>query len=220
MLARRDHLNISARLSAARRSVVLLAAAIAAGVATLALAAPEPAPVPRSWELRFLPGELRVTTLEVPGVGFRSFYYMPYEVQNNTGEDRYFAPRFELVTDAGEVLRSGRDVPREAVEHIKDLLGNPLLMDEIRVQGVLLQGEENAREAVVIWPLREMDVDQVSVFAAGFSGENTIVLRPDNGETVVLRKTKMLRHEIPGRINPNTNRPLPRNDTASRWIMR
>lgn len=185
-----------------------------------ALAAPEPDPVPRSWEFRFEPGPLRVTSINIPGAGVRSFYYMPYLVENNTGEDRYFAPRFELVTDAGQILRSGREVPRYAADRIRQSLGNDLLLDEISVQGNLLQGDANAREAVVIWPADELDVDTVTVFAAGFSGENAIVTRPDNGETVVLRKTRMLQHTVAGRLNPRSDTPLQRDRIASRWIMR
>lgn len=211
--------------SAPTPSTVTKAAAALAAIATLLLAlpivaAPEPDPVPRSWQFRFDPGPLRVTTVNIPGDGPRDFYYMPYLVENNTGEDRYFAPRFELVTDAGEILRSGRDVPRFAVDQIRASLGDELLLDEIRVQGPLLQGDANAREAVVIWPADILDVDTVTVFAAGFSGENTIVTRPDNGETVVLRKTRMLQHQVAGQLNPRTDRPLQRDRVASRWIMR
>ena len=195
-----------------------LAVVVGALTASLVVAAPLPDPVPRKWEFRFEPGDLRTIVVDAPDQGPTAFYYMTYYVENNSGADRYFAPRFELTTSEGDVLRSGRDVAREAVDAIMDTLDNPLLLDEIRVQGPLLQGDENAREGLVVWPVTDFDINDVTVYAAGFSGENAIVRRPDTNATVVLRKTKMLRHAIPGQLQPRSERPLQR--TIERWVMR
>lgn len=203
------------RIGLITAAVVVLAAAF---MAFIAVAAPLPDPVPRKWEFRFEPGPLRVAVLETPEEGRKPFYYMTYYVENNTGADRYFAPRFELATDEGELLRSGRDVPREAVEQLLGMLRNSFLLDEIRVQGPLLQGDENAREGLIVWPCNNLSIDEVTVFAAGFSGENVIVRRPDNGDTVLLRKTKMLRHGVPGDLDANSDDPIER--LLERWIMR
>lgn len=185
----------------------------------LATAVPQPDPIPTRWEFRFEPGPLRVMTIDHPEIGERSFYYMTYYVENNSGEDRYFAPKFELVTDAGEIVRSGRDVPRIAREMVMERLRNPVLNDEIRMQGTLRQGEDNAREGLVVWPVGETQVDQIQVFAAGFSGEFATVVRPDTGETVLLRKTRMLTYVVPGTLQVNNDRPL-RAQGIDRWIMR
>ena len=52
--------------------------AITAGLATApaVLAAPEPDPVPRRWELQIEPGPLRSATIDVPNYGPRKFFYM------------------------------------------------------------------------------------------------------------------------------------------------
>ena len=47
------------------------------------------------------------------------------------------------------------------------------------------------------------------------SGELRIT---DNGEVVVLRKTRMLRHATPGNIDATSDQPFRR--TVDRWIMR
>ena len=185
---------------------------------TPALAAPEPEPVPRRWQLQIVPGDLRMATVDVPGEGPRAYFYLTYTVTNNTGEDRNFAPSFELATDRGEIIRSGRNVPRYAGEAIRVSLKNDLILDEIAIQGLLLQGEENAREGVVIWPANDLKADEYTVFAAGFSGETKTLQRPDNGQKVVLRKCLMLRHDAPGQLDPTSGRPL--NRTSTRWILR
>lgn len=186
--------------------------------AQTALAAPEPEPIPRRWEFNVVPGDLRVTTVNIPGEGPRAFFYFTYAVTNNTGQDRNLAPSFELATDEGRIYRSGRGVPRYATEAIRALLRSEMILDEIAIQGLLLQGEENAKEGFVIWPAEDLKADEYTIYAAGFSGETKTVPRPDTGEPVVLRKTLMLRHDAPGEIDPSAGRPLIR--TQTRWILR
>jgi len=186
------------------------------------LAAPEPEAVPSRWEFDLEPGKLRVLTVDIPGQGLRAFYYWTYKVTNTTGEDRPFNPAFELYTEDGTksvLIRSGRDVPRQATEKILEKIDNDLLLDEVDIQsGLLLQGREHAREGLVVWPVESFKVDEVVIFAEGFSGESRSVTRPDNGERVVLRKTLMLRHIVEGTLDSSSPRPLKR--TTERWILR
>jgi len=185
--------------------------------------APEPSPTPTRWELDLRPGPLRVGMVDVKDVGPRAFFYMPYMVVNNSGEDLYFAPSFELATDDGALIRSGRGVPLEVTEALMARLENSFLEDQISMIGVLRQGIENAREGVVVWPANNLKVSEVVVYAMGFSGETRRVALPDaSGEgeprEVVLRKTLMLVHPTPGELTLKGNRPLER--TVQRWIMR
>mgnify|MGYP006267818355 CR=1 FL=1 len=192
---------------------------VGAGLVARAIASvPQPDPLPRRWEFDVEPGSLRVASVDVPGEGPSAFYYMTYKVTNNTGEDRFLAPLFELATDDGDIVRSGLGVPRVVSEELLARQRNELLLDEISAQGMLLQGRENAREALVVWRADDLDVDEVVVYAAGFSGETETIRRPDTGEEVVLRKTLMLRHAVPGELNPRSRRPLER--TMERWILR
>ncbi|MDX2114881.1 MAG: hypothetical protein SFZ24_04565 [Planctomycetota bacterium] len=183
-----------------------------------ACAAPEPDPVPRRWEFRVQPGPLRVATYDVPGLGPRTFLYFTYKVVNNTGEDREFAPAFELATDSGRVVRSGRDVPHGVVQSLLQKIDNPFLLDEVSSQGRLLQGEENAREALVVFLAPENTAAEYTLFLSGFSGETKAVARPDTGEEVILRKTLMLVHEGTGLLDGESGRPLYR--SLERWILR
>lgn len=196
-------------------------------------AAPEPNPVPTRWQLDITPGPLRVMTVHVPDEGPRAFFYMPYKVVNNTGDDLYFAPVFELSTDEGELLRGGREVPSVAVREALKRLGNPFMVEPIQAIGTLQQGEEHAVESIAIWPAPNLAVDRVSVYAAGFSGETRRVIKPaivrtatagaegedDQPATeVLLRKTLMLVHDTPGELTMQGNTPLAR--VEQRWILR
>ena len=146
------------------------------------------------------------------------YYYFTYEVTNTTDQDRPFAPAFDLSTDLGVVYRSGENVPADVPEKIIGRLKEPLMQSEIDIQGILPQGKENARLGVVVWPVKDIQIDEVTIYAAGFSGETLRITRPDNGEEVVLRKTMMLRHAVPGELVVDSDKELER--TVDQWIMR
>ncbi|MCA3004145.1 MAG: hypothetical protein ACK51N_02410 [bacterium] len=166
----------------ALRTLVLssaLALSLSAGALT---AAPEPSPVPKRWQLDAAFSPLRVATVEVPNVGPRAFYYLTYKVANNTGQDLLFAGSFELATADGKVYRSGRNVPAEVTAELIARQSNPLLQDQIAILGNLLQGPENAREGLVVWPAEDLSPGTLTVYAAGFSGETAIVQAPRSAQ--------------------------------------
>ena len=215
----------------------LLVAAIGLGTAGACLApvapaaaAPEPSIVPSRWQLDLRPGDLRLAVMDVettrrgPGgeayttMQPTAFLYLTYEVVNNSGEDLLFAPSFQLATEEGEILRSGRNVPTEVVRTLLERLENPFLEDEISVIRTLEQGIENAREGLVVWPAEELKTDEIKIFARGFSGETKRIVRPDTGEEVTLYKELMLRHATPGDLSAYSRRAIPR--VESRWILR
>jgi hypothetical protein len=214
------------------RAILISVAAIATAAGAMllvpissALAAPEPSAVPTRWELDLEPGPLRVGTIDVEGVGPRSFFYLTYKVVNNSSEDLYFAPIFELCTDDGEARRAGQDVPMQVTSELLENLSNPFLLDQISIIGNLSRGEENAREGLIVWPAENLKVDEVVVYCVGFSGETRRIVKPDappgedgKPQEVVLRKTMMLVHSTPGDLTGRGTRPLDR--TIARWILR
>ncbi|MFG0256503.1 MAG: hypothetical protein ACF8GE_01215 [Phycisphaerales bacterium JB043] len=194
--------------------------------------APEPSLIPTRWELDFEPGPLRIAMVEVerqvegPNGSVavvrqpEAFMYFTYTVMNNTGEDRMFAPSFELAMGDGDLLKSGQNVPASVTRELLQRLNNPFLLDQIGIIGTLEQGEENAREGLVIWPAGQSDMkaDEAIIFASGLSGEFKRVTRPDTGEEVTLRKVMMLRHHTPGDRLGQGDRPF--NRVQQRWILR
>src|SRR5438270_6321508 len=51
------------------------------------------------WILDFQFKSPRVITVDIPGRGKKTVWYVRYEVWNRTGAPRYFIPDFDLVTD-------------------------------------------------------------------------------------------------------------------------
>lgn len=199
----------------------VIALGVLAGAPMIAMA-PEPDPVPRRWQLEVSAGPLRMISVDAEGTGPRVYFYMTYKVTNASGGDLLLAPAMELATEEGEVIRSGRDVPAAVTRHIMNQLDNPFLQDQNSIVGMILQGEENAREGLAVWPVNDLDVDEITVYAAGFSGETAPVEFKDakTGEhsRVLLRKSMMLRYTSPGQLQVGSSEPLEL--VEKRWVMR
>lgn len=209
-------------LGAAASVLVTLPIAGAVLTSSVALAAPEPDPIPRRWQLSLDMGPLRLITIEQSGGEPRAYYYLTYTVTNASGSDVLLAPIFELVGGDAQIRRSGRDVPADVTRTILERLNNPFLQDQISIIGLILQGSENAKEGLVVWPADDLKPDSLSVYAAGFSGEMRTIEVPDaktgKPSTITLRKTMMVRYEVPGEIDRRGDRPI--DALEKRWILR
>ncbi len=218
-------MGFSSIVSGFRVGTLALGLAVLAGGAMSlpVVAAPEPEVVPTRWELKAKFSPLRVLTVDTPE-GPRAFVYMTYEVTNTTGQDVLFAPTFDLVTADGTVERSGKGVSAEATKKVIAYVNDPEVKDQIAVIGSLLQGEENARVGIVIWSGEQLRPGELTVYAAGFSGESTTVTPPKTAggkaaaEGVVLRKTKSLTYRTPGEISQIKDTPM--NPVETGWVMR
>src|SRR5262245_17614592 len=184
--------------------------------------APEPDPIPRRWQLSIEPGPLRIAAVDVGDQGPKSFFYMTYKVTNTSGGDLLFAPSFDLATNNGDVLRSGRDVPAAVTKHLLESLGNSLLEDQISIVGNLLQGEGNAKEGLVVWPAGSLRLTELEVYATGFSGETKSVeiTDPKTGKAskATVRKTLQIRYQPPGEVRDQGSKPF--EVLEQRWVMR
>jgi hypothetical protein len=123
-----------------------------------------------------------------------------------------------LFTDAGEILASGRNVPNRVTNDLLELLANPFLEPQTAIIGEIHQGAEHAKEGLVVWPARDVLVNEVSLFVAGISGETARVVNPLNGDEIILRKTLHLRYLIPGDLLARGSKPVDLVD--QRWILR
>ena len=200
-----------------QRPALRIAAAVVAVMVVLgsAMAYPKPDPVPPRWELEFRPGALR---LYVDRVSDEAYWYMTYEVTNRTGRERVWAPTLVLFSDSGEIIGSGRGVSTRVSNDLRELLGNELLENQNEIIGEIFHGREHAKEGLVIWPAGSLDVNEISMFVAGISGETATVKNPITDEVVVLRKTLQRDYLVAGDALPRGSRPV--DLVRQRWVMR
>ena len=194
----------------------------------LSMAAPKPAILqrPGQWtaEVKFEHPQQIV----VPwGAGGQSrFWYMILTVTNRTGRDVEFYPKCDLMTDTFQVLPAGAGVPPVVIQQIQQLHGAvyPFLEPLEKVDSRILQGEDNAKEIVIVW--RDFDPQAASfkVFVGGLSNETAIVPHPvavdQSGQPVqvFLRKTLQLNYSLQG--DPALRPSVETVYTGQNWIMR
>lgn len=205
-------------LTTLARVRVLRFACMAVPVLLLALAAtahPKPAAVPYRWQLEFEAGELRAW---IDPTDNRPYWFFTYTVTNRTGKEQVWAPAFTLLTDQGEILPSGQDVPLRVVQTLRSLLNNDLLETQNEVIGEILQGKEHAKDGLVVWPMPTTELTEVSVFVRGISGETAKVTNPVTRKDVVLHKTLQRDYLIPGNVLARGAKPA--EVVAEQWIFR
>lgn len=197
--------------------------------------APKPSLVPVQWELDFQFQQPKAIRVQIPGEASpRVFWYMVYTVANHTGADQIFVPEFVLYTDTGEIYRAGKGVQGAVFDAVKKTVNDPLLRDTIGVAGRLLQGDDNAKTGVAIWPDFDPKAGAFDVFVGGLSGETAEVVLPVPVEVeqrdakgnvkmvtrdkAVLTKTLQLHYSLPGEASARltTNPSLVGKD----WVMR
>lgn len=168
--------------------------------------APTPMVVTDAWAIDIKLEKPRPIAVEDLQGNLKWYWYMPYTVTNNTGENQLFIPDVVIATDMGHIVPAGKNVPNNVFRAIKDRLGNDLLESPIEVVGSLFRGPDFAKESVVIWPdfaqATGSDVDEVVVFFGGLSGETASMAHPIDPINVLVRRTTMLRYDYGG--NPSS----------------
>jgi hypothetical protein len=207
--------------------LVTAAACLLAGSAT---SAPRPSEASPSWDLDFTFEHPRPIMVKVPGSDTpQRFWFMRYKVVNRTGEDISFAPEFVLYTDNGQLLRAGRGVPSAVFNKIKKVYNDPLLRTQTAMIGKLLQGADNAKRGVAIWPDFDKDAGSFDIFISGLSGESTRVKLPvpieytEDGEKkvkkeIILSKTRQLSYDVSGEAASRTADSI--RLKSKKWVMR
>ncbi len=209
--------------------VVLVVVFCAQLVAMGSIPQPQPMPPAGTWQLEFvLHGVPRPISVCLPGDDKPTHYwYLLYTVVNNTGQDVNFVPRFSLLTDTFCLYHSPAHTPDSVFAAIQKLYANtiPLLESQEMVSGKLLQGKDNARDSVIIFPDFDPNATSVKVFIEGLSNE-TVAVTPPKGtkntnkkpKKVLLQKTLMLKYKISGDAYDPQNRVLLYRNR--KWIMR
>jgi hypothetical protein len=200
-------------------STLIAVAILGAGTSSLmprVQAAPEPSIVPVSWELNLQHGDLQRLITPVNGKN-QTFWYMRYTVINNSGKDILFTPDFQLSTDTGQVQPAFKDVPNEVIGKIKSLYKNKMLLGPNEILGKLLQGEDNAKDGVIVFANIDPEAREDQVFISGLSGETAEVDNPITHKPAVLQKTLILDYMVPGQAIGIQPQPKLK---AVKWVMK
>lgn len=157
-------------------------------------------------DLDFTPSELRLWRDPESG---KHFWYMTYDVVNNTGADQRFAPRIELVVDDGRIVRHGEGVSSDITKALKEFLGNELLEDQFEILGTVLQGKEHAKSGLVVFVAEDLEPTELTVMVQGLSRETEKKPHPKTGEMVTLRKNARVDYLVPGDPKPSGTMTYP-----------
>lgn len=181
-------------------------------------AAPKPSLLIKTWQFEVEHGQPRPISIKNLEGDIEWYWYMPYKVTNKTGEDRLLLPEITVTTDKGNVVVAGKGIPARLFGEIKKKERNDLLEHPNNITGKILQGKDFARESVAIWPAFKDDVDELTIFIGGMSGDTETVKLPKSGEEIVLSKMRMIKY-----ITPGTNVHPQKQDVKeveSEWVMR
>jgi len=197
----------------------------------VALAAPKPSLLAKSWELDFTFRDPERISVTLPGDDHpTTFWFMVYTVTNNSGQDQGFYPSFDLVTDTLQVVTGGDNVHPAVVESIRSRYRKlyPFFVDPLKVSGTLLQGTDNARTSAVVFQGFDPSANQFTIYVGGLSGEVQRLQnfafdseKPESDENprfFVLRKTLGISYDLPG---DEKSRPQAKPVRVKReWVMR
>lgn len=180
---------------------------------------PEPNIVPSSWELDLDFLTPRTIAVRLPGEDESTlFWYMTYTVTNKSDSDQLFIPDIWLLSDAGDLLEGNRKIQPIVFEQIKAYERNRLLLSPIKVAGRILQGDDHARDGVVIWKAPDHVVKEFKIFFGGITGETHEVTDSSTGKTRLLRKALEIDILSPGDHRHVQRKPFVLKGT--RWVVR
>lgn len=197
--------------------------------ACVCLAAPEPAIVPAlgQWtvDIEFTHPQLVVLPQTLDNHPIR-FWYTIITLTNNTGYDVDFYPKCDLMTDSFQIVAAGKFVPPSIFDRIKTRHASryPFLEPLHKAGNKILEGMDNTKDIVVVWPDFDTQAKNIKLFITGLSNETAAVNHPvskdRNGEPVkvFLRKTLELNYALRSDAALRSNGSLAYK--GKRWIMR
>lgn len=198
-------------------------------ITCVSLAAPKPAivPGPDDWTIDVKFENPQQILLQTAGDAKpRLFWYLILTLTNNTDRDVDFYPNCELMTDTFQIIPAGKNVPDKVFEQIKNRHKTiyPFLEPLEKAGNKILQGDDNTKDIVIVWPDFDPNAKAINLFITGLSNETAVIEDPNvkdkDGNTVkiFLRKTLDLAYTLGGD-------PAFRSDTKllykdRHWVMR
>ena len=202
-------------------SVILLFAMVG-----VCLAQPKPAIVPKpgDWTLdvRFENPQQIV----LPGAVQQRFWYIILTLTNKSGKDVDFYPVCELMTDTFQRVPAIQGTSDILFKKIKNRhQGRYPFLELLENAGnKILQGEDNTKDVVVIWPDFDPNAKSFYIFISGLSNETVVIDHPvekdqdGNPVKIYLRKTLQLTYSLAGDSKFRNKQKLKLENKL--WIMR
>ena len=195
----------------------------------ISMAAPEPAivPAPHEWTLDVKFEHPQQIITRIPGAKHpQCFWYIILTVTNKTGMDVELYPKVEMMPDTFQLVPACTKVPKKVFKEIKSRHKStyPFLESLEKMDAKILQGEDNTKDIVMIWPDFDNKAKDINIFIGGLSNETAVIKSPtlknENGESqdIFLRKTLELSYTIAGDPAFRADAKVVYND--KRWIMR
>jgi len=168
---------------------------------------PEPAVVQRAgdWTLEVVFSRLQQISVKCPGEGEPSrYWYIILTLTNRTGSDVPFYPSCDLMTDTFRILPAEKGVRATVFEKIKlKHQGRYPFLENIDIAGnKILEGVDNTKDIVIIWPDFDAKAKNITLFIAGLSNETVAIDHPTetdeagNPAKVYLQKTLSLDYAV------------------------
>ena len=192
----------------------------------LAFAAPEPSIVdkPGDWTLNVRYDQPQQIVLE--GAQKQRFWYIILTLTNKSGKDVDFYPECTLVTDTLSTVPAEKGVSAVLFDRLKTRHKSkyPLLELLENAGNKILQGADNAKDIVIIWPDFDPKAKSIDIFIAGLSNQTVAVDHPTKKDAdgkpvkIFLRKTLQLTYTISGDPAFRSDQKL--KFVEKRWVMR
>ena len=192
--------------------------------AGFAFAAPRPSLAPEAgiWTLDVVYTQPSQYVASSDDGGVERFWYTVLSLTNNTGRDVPFYAKFELMTDTWQITNSDTGITKPTYDALKLMNEGsfPFLLTRDEVDSVILQGEDNSVDLLVVWKDFDIAAKEVKLFFGGLSNETAVVEAQKDGETVkyYLQKTLELDYSIPGDEEKRGSQELVFD--AQKWVMR
>jgi hypothetical protein len=193
----------------------------------LALAAPQPAIVPKpgNWttEVKF---EQPLQIVLQSNNSQERFWYLILDLTNQSGKDVDFYPQFELVTDTVQMTPAIKGTSAILFDKIKERHKSKYAFLQLpeNAPDKILQGEDNALDIAVIFPDFDPNAKTINIFISGLSNETVAVDNPSekdkdgNPVKIYLRKTLQLTYSIAG--DPKFRKDQKLKFEEKNWVMR
>ena len=206
--------------------IVVFAVLTAVGIC---IAYPEPAIVQSAsdWTLEVVFDQPRHIVVKSPGDKQAArYWYIVLSLRNNSGRDAEFYSAGDLMTDTFKVVAAGKKVRKPVFDAIKlKHQGKYPFLEWVGLtSNKMLQGADNARDIVIIWPDFDAKAKNITLFVAGLSNETTSIDHPTETDKdgqplkVYLRKTLALDYSIGGDETLRAGAGLVYK--GKRWVMR